>query len=52
MATISLSLDRDLTQFVQSQVLAGIATTPEDYMRLLVKNEMRKVKQNNPIIEA
>jgi len=52
MATMSLSLDRDLSNFVQSQVLAGVAPTQEDYMRLLVKNEMRKAKENSPIIEA
>jgi hypothetical protein len=52
MASISLSLDRDLSNFVQSQIAAGVATTPEDYLRFLVKQQMAKIKTNNPIIEA
>ena len=52
MATISLSLDRDLTNFVQSQILAGVATSAEDYMRFLVKQQMMKCKENKPIIEG
>ena len=52
MASISLSLDRDLSNFVQSQIAAGVATTPEDYLRFLVKQQMAKMKTNNPIIEA
>jgi hypothetical protein len=51
MASISLSLDRELSNFVQSQILAGVASTPEDYLRFLVKQQMAKTK-NGPIIEA
>jgi hypothetical protein len=52
MASISLSLDRDLSNFVQSQILAGVASTPEDYLRFLVKQQMAKHKNSSSIIEA
>lgn len=52
MASISLSLNRELTNYVQSQILAGVSTTPEDYLRFLVKQQMVKMKANAPIIEA
>jgi len=51
MASISLSLDRELSNFVQSQILAGVAQTPEDYMRFLVKQQMATMKKNNPIVK-
>lgn len=47
MASISLSLDRDLTNFVQSQIIAGVAISAEDYLRYLVKQQMNKNKETN-----
>jgi hypothetical protein len=50
MATISLSMDRELTQFVQSQIIAGVAVSPEDYIRLIIKQQMLKTKSNEIIV--
>lgn len=49
MATISLSMDRDLTNFVNSQILAGVAVSAEDYVRMLIKQQMVKTKGNATI---
>jgi Arc/MetJ-type ribon-helix-helix transcriptional regulator len=51
MASISLSLDRDLTNFVQSQITTGVAVSAEDYLRHLVKREMLKCKENKTILQ-
>ena len=51
MATISLSMDRELTMFVQYQIISGIASSPEDYLRMLVKQQMLKYKNNKDIME-
>jgi Arc/MetJ-type ribon-helix-helix transcriptional regulator len=51
MATFSLSLNRDLSDFVNSQVHEGVASNPEDYVRLLIKKQMDRVKNNTKIME-
>lgn len=40
MVSISLSLDRELSGFVNSEIQNGVAVSAEDYLRFLVKKEM------------
>lgn len=51
MVTVQLSLDRELSTYVQSEVLSGNAVSPEDFIRYLIKSSMNRKREQERIME-